>query len=248
MPAVSDGSGSDRALLKRANDLLLAAGCKRDGGVLKLPSGAPLTLEFLEVSDIFQPHVTPFQQNLKKLGVEAHSRIVDPTQLKSRTDNFDFDIMMRASGGSMTPGPDLRQAFSSPRPRSLRPPISPASPTPPSTRWSRTPPTPRRAGTQHRLPRARPGLARRRYWVPAWYNDQFWVASWNAFSRPERQPATRRRRSRHLVVGRGQGKKMGSEPAHVRLYLSAPVAHDPDAVRHHAGFVRDRAVRAGRPG
>ncbi len=48
MPPVSDGSGSDRALLKRANDLLLAAGCKRDGGVLKLPSGAPLTIEFLE--------------------------------------------------------------------------------------------------------------------------------------------------------------------------------------------------------
>ena len=27
-----------------------------------------------------------------------------------------------------------------------------------------------------------------RYWVPAWYNDSFWVAYWDAFSRPERQP------------------------------------------------------------
>ena len=33
VPPVSDGSGSDRALLRRANELLrLAAGCKRDGG------------------------------------------------------------------------------------------------------------------------------------------------------------------------------------------------------------------------
>ncbi len=41
VPPVSDGSGSDRALLKRANEMLLAAGCTRDGGVLKLPSGKP---------------------------------------------------------------------------------------------------------------------------------------------------------------------------------------------------------------
>ena len=27
-----------------------------------------------------------------------------------------------------------------------------------------------------------------RYWVPAWYSDEFWVAHWDAFSRPERQP------------------------------------------------------------
>ena len=26
------------------------------------------------------------------------------------------------------------------------------------------------------------------YWVAGWYNDAFWVAYWNAFSRPERQP------------------------------------------------------------
>ncbi len=50
LPPVSDGSGSDRALLKRANEMLLAAGCKRDGGVLKLPDGKPLAFEFLDSS------------------------------------------------------------------------------------------------------------------------------------------------------------------------------------------------------
>ena len=50
VPPVSDGSGSDRALLKKANELLLSAGCTRDGGVLKLPNGQPLTIEFLEAS------------------------------------------------------------------------------------------------------------------------------------------------------------------------------------------------------
>ena len=190
MPPVSDGSGSDRALLKRANELLIAAGCKRDGGVLTLPSGAPLTLEFLESSEIFQPHVTPFQQNLKKLGIEAHSRIVDATQLKSRTDSFDFDIMMRASGGSTTPGPELRQRFGS---AAAKTPASPnlagiADPAIDALVENAV-----QATTRGELNVACRALDRAlragRYWVPAWYNDQFWVASWNAFSRPERQPA-----------------------------------------------------------
>ena len=56
LPPVSDGSGCDRTLLKRAYELLLAAGCKRDGGVLKLPDGQPLAFEFLDSSELFQPH------------------------------------------------------------------------------------------------------------------------------------------------------------------------------------------------
>jgi microcin C transport system substrate-binding protein len=189
MPPVSDGSGSDRALLRRANELLLAAGCKRDGGVLKLPSGAPISLEFIESSEVMQPHVTPFQQNLKKLGIDAHSRIVDATQLKSRTDAFDFDIIMRASGGTTTPGPELRQRFGSDA--------------------AKIPATPNLAGiadpavdaliekaanaaTREELNIACRALDRvlraGRYWVPAWYNDNYWVAYWNAFSRPEVQP------------------------------------------------------------
>ena len=41
---VVEEAGSDRALLKRANEMLLAAGCKREGGALKLPSGAPFSI------------------------------------------------------------------------------------------------------------------------------------------------------------------------------------------------------------
>ena len=189
MPPVSDGSGSDRTLLKKANDLFLAAGCKRDGSVLKLPSGAPLTIEFLDSSEVMQPHVIPFEQNLKKLGVAAHSRIVDATQLKSRTDNFDFDIIMRATGGSLTPGADLRQAFSS---------VAASIPASPNIAGISDPAIDAlvekaaNAATREELNTACRALDRvlraNRYWVPAWYNDSYWVAYWNAFSRPDRQP------------------------------------------------------------
>jgi len=188
-PPISDGSGSDRALLKRANEMLLAAGCTREGGVLRLPSGNPFAIEFLDSSDVFQPHVAPFQQNLKKLGIDAHSRIVDAAQLKSRTESFDYDVVASAFGGSTTPGAELRVFLSS------------ASATMVGSR--------NLAGVAdpavdaliekiiHATTRAELNAACRvldrvlragHYWAPMWYNDQAWLAYWNAFSRPERQP------------------------------------------------------------
>ena len=209
MPPVSDGSGSDRALLRRANDLLIAAGCKRDGGVLKLPNGAPLAIEFLDSSEVMQPHVTPFQQNLRKLGIDAHSRIVDATQLKSRTDNFDFDILMRASGGSTTPGPELRLVFTArPMPtRRLRP-TSPASPIPPSTRLPASPPMRPRA-TNSTPPAARstaccgpdatgfrPGTTIHSGWPPGTYSRDPTASRCSASARPTPGGGTRKRRRR----------------------------------------------------
>src|SRR6185437_1017956 len=84
VPPVSDGSGSDRTLLKRAYELLLAAGCKRDGARMKLPTGEPLAFSFLDPSELFQPHISPWRQNMRKLGIDARSRIVDASQYKSR--------------------------------------------------------------------------------------------------------------------------------------------------------------------
>jgi len=189
VPPVSDGSGSDRALLKRANDLLLSAGCKRDGGVLKLPGGAPLTVEFLDSSEAFQPHVTPFQQNLKKLGIDAGSRIVDATQYKSRVDNFDFDVTALALGGSTTPGADLRQLFSSASAsmvasRNLSGIQDPAIDALVELIANAT----TRIGLNTACRALDRVLRAGRYWVAGWYNDAFWVSYWNVFARPEQQP------------------------------------------------------------
>src|SRR5579863_3584548 len=102
-PPVSDGSGSDRKLLKQAYDLLLSAGCKRTGETMTLPNGQPLRIEFLESSNFMQPHLTPFIQNLGRLGIQANLRVVDAAQLKSRTEAFDFDVVTEAMSGTTTP-------------------------------------------------------------------------------------------------------------------------------------------------
>ena len=188
-PPVSDGSGSDRALLKRANEMLLAAGCKRDGGVLKLPGGAPFKIEFLDSSPALQPHTIPFQQNLKKLGIEAVSRIVDASQYKSRTESFDFDVMSFRLSGSVTPGQQTRILFSSasasmngsynfagikdPAVDALVEAVASAT---------------TRAGLDTAARALDRVLRAGHYWVPMWYLDSFWAAYWNVFSRPERQP------------------------------------------------------------
>ena len=83
-PPVSDGSGQDRALLKRADALLREAGCTRQGGSLMLPGGQPLTLEFLDEDPVFQAVTQPFIRNLGLLGIKASLRTVDPSQYQAR--------------------------------------------------------------------------------------------------------------------------------------------------------------------
>jgi microcin C transport system substrate-binding protein len=189
VPPDADGSGSDRAMLKRADELLRAAGCKRDGGVLKLPSGAPFAIEFLDSSEVLQPHTTPLEQNLRKLGIDAKSRIVDAAQYKSRTENFDFDVITAAFGGAPTPGVELRVFFS-----------SKAAATPGSRNMCGVSDpvvdalVEKIANAQSRAElnvaaRALDRVMRAaHYWIPMWYRDQALLAYWDAFSRPNRQP------------------------------------------------------------
>jgi microcin C transport system substrate-binding protein len=91
-PPVSDGSGQDRALLRKAGALLQQAGCAVIDGKRMTPQGKPMTVEFLIDEPSVQAHHMPYIKNLGTLGIEATLRIVDPVQFKSRVDDFDFDI------------------------------------------------------------------------------------------------------------------------------------------------------------
>ena len=77
-----------------------ASASKRDGAAMKLPDGQPLAFEFLDPSELFQPHISPWRQNMKKLGIAAGTRVVDPSQYKARVDSFDFDLTALNLGGS----------------------------------------------------------------------------------------------------------------------------------------------------
>lgn len=189
VPPVGDGSGADRNMLRRANDLLLAAGCKRDGSRLRLPDGSHFEIEFLDSQGALRPHTEPFQANLRRLGIESQFRQVDAAQYKRRIDNFDFDVITMALGGSLTPGDGLRNIYSSqaaktPGSRNLGGIASPAI----DSLVDRI----ARAQTREELTVAARALDRLlragRYWIPMWYKDRALIAHWDVFGRPEATP------------------------------------------------------------
>jgi microcin C transport system substrate-binding protein len=189
VPPVSDGSGSDRNLLRRADQLLQQAGCRRDGSVLKLPNGKPFEIEFLDSNPALQPHTEAFIANLKRLGIAARARIVDAVQYHHRLNDFDFDVVTMALSSAVNPGADLRDVFGSkaaatPGSHNLAGVAEPAV----DAMVDRI----ATAGTKEDLQvtcRVLDRLLRAgRYWIPMWYRDQSFIAYWDAYARPQVQP------------------------------------------------------------
>jgi microcin C transport system substrate-binding protein len=189
LPPVSDRSGQDRRLLRRADELLREAGCKRDGGALKLPNGQPFKIEFLDFQASLQPHTQPFQANLKRLGIDAQSRIVDAAQYQRRMDEYDFDVSSRALAGVPTPGDSLRTVYGS---------QAAATPGTGNITGIADPAVDAlieligQAKTRTDLNVACRALDRvlraGHYWVPMWFKGNTWLSYWDQFSRPDTKP------------------------------------------------------------
>ena len=189
LPPESDGSGSDRALLRKGFDLLKAAGCKRDGQTLLLPDGTPFDIEFLDADPSLEPHTLPFIRNLNLLGIQAKMRIVDGAQYKRRLDNFDFDIITERFGFGFTPGAAMRDALGSeaakrPSSRNL---CGISDPIVDALIEQAVVAPDRETLTLicHAIDRV---LRAGYYWVPMWNKAGHTVAFWDLFSRPV-QPA-----------------------------------------------------------
>ena len=71
VPPVSDGSGQDRALLRKASQMLQDAGFPIKDRKRMGANGEPITFEFLIDEPSFQPHHMPFIKNLATLGIDA---------------------------------------------------------------------------------------------------------------------------------------------------------------------------------
>ncbi|MGN0904915.1 MAG: extracellular solute-binding protein [Alphaproteobacteria bacterium] len=115
LPA-TDGSGNIRANLSRAFTLLEEAGWTVQDGVLKDREGHPFVFEILLDSTsagAWERVALPYARNLKRLGIEAKVRTVDPTQYKNRTDSFDYDMIVHIWGQSTSPGNEQRYFWGS---------------------------------------------------------------------------------------------------------------------------------------
>jgi microcin C transport system substrate-binding protein len=192
LPPVSDGSGQDRALLRRASQMLTDAGLVIKDGKRRLPDGDVFKFEFLLDEPSFQPHHAPFIKNLGTLGIEATIRLIDAVQYRARVEDFDFDVTVERTTMSATPGDSMRPTFSSqaaatkgsynlagiadPVIDALIEKILAADSRADLTTACRAFDRVFRAG---------------RYWVPHWYRGTHPVAYWDVFEHPKTLPRYR---------------------------------------------------------
>ncbi len=189
VPPVSDGSGQDRALLRRASQLLQQAGFVVRDRKRVLPSGEPIAIEFLIDEPGFEPHHMPFFKNLAILGIDATLRIVDPVQYRVRRDGFDFDITIDRLGYSTIPGDSLRSDLSSQAAATkgsnnlagIADPVVDAL-------IEKIIAAPTRAALTTACRALDRVIRSGRYWIPQWYNPTHRIAYWDVFGHPPAQP------------------------------------------------------------
>jgi len=112
-PPATTGKGGLRTNLRKAEELLREAGWTIQNGVLKNKAGMPFTFEILLVSPSFERVMAPYVSNLKKLGVQAEYRTIDPALYTEREQKFDFDMIVQVYGQSLSPGNEQRNFWHS---------------------------------------------------------------------------------------------------------------------------------------
>lgn len=189
IPPVSDGSGQDRTLLRRASDLFKEAGCAREGTTLLLPGGKPFEIEFLDNDPVFEPIVQPFIKNLGLLGIRARQRVVDASQYQARVRDFDFDLTIRASGADPTPGPEIRETYGS-RAAAAKGSSNLAGISDPAVDaiLEKVVNAASRADLTIACRALDRVLRAGRYWIPMWYSSSYRLALWDVYGRPEAPP------------------------------------------------------------
>ena len=190
MQLVSDGSGRDRSLLRRAARLLSESGWKRAGDFLRNDKGEALALEILVRDEVFVRIISPFVENMRAIGIDATIRLVDATQFQSRQLDFDYDMISMAASFSATPtGDELSNYFHS-RTANL-----PGSRNLPGTSDAAIDELIRiieRAGDRDSFTVAMRVLDRvlraRRDWIPNWHAANHRAAFWDMFGFKEPKP------------------------------------------------------------
>jgi microcin C transport system substrate-binding protein len=189
VPPVSDGSGQDRALLRKASAILQQAGYGLRDGKRFTPKGERITIEFLLDEASFQPHHMALIKNLGVLGIDASVRVIDHAQYKLRNDTREFDIAIQRLSFSSIPGDSLRTYFTSQAAAingsynlaGIADPVIDA------------------LVDKVIAAETRPGLIAAckaldrvfrsgRYWIPHWNKASHWIAYWDTFSRPAEKP------------------------------------------------------------
>lgn len=112
-PAKTDGSGRDRKEMKRAYDVLISKGFSIRDETMLDPAGTPLTFEILTRSVAEERLGLAYKRTLERLGIGVSIRTVDDAQYQKRLETFDYDVILGAYSGSLSPGFEQFRRWSS---------------------------------------------------------------------------------------------------------------------------------------
>ncbi|WP_206935674.1 extracellular solute-binding protein [Roseococcus thiosulfatophilus] len=186
---VTDGSGNNREGLRRALTLMREAGWEVRNRRMVNPQGQPFSFEILLNGATFERIALPYVQWLQRLGIEARVRTVDPAQYQVRTDAFDFDMTVDVMGQSLSPGNEQRDYWTCEKAREngsqnvagICDPVV-------DELVELLINAPDREELIHRTRALDRVLLHHHFVIPQWHNRRFWVAFWDRFGRPERNP------------------------------------------------------------
>lgn len=190
VPPVSDGSGNNRDNLKKAREMLVAAGwTPGNDRFLRNAKGETLDIEFLMFEPMFERITGPYAESLKRIGINATLRMVDPAQYERRMKSFDFDSAVQRYSLRLTPGIELRSFWGSDAAKldgsfnlaGISDPVVDALADKVMAAKSRAD----LVTATRAIDRV---LRAGHYWVPHWYKASHTIAYWNKFSRPAKKP------------------------------------------------------------
>ncbi|GIX08769.1 extracellular solute-binding protein [Elioraea sp.] len=186
---VTDGSGNNREQLRRALELLRAAGWRVANQRMVDAQGQPFSFELLLSSPSFERVALPYAQWLQRLGIEMRVRTVDTAQYQARTDNFDYDMIVDVFGQSLSPGNEQRDYWSCAKAKEpgSRNSIGLCDPVVDEL-VELVINAPDRASLIQRCRALDRVLLWGHYVVPHWHSRVFRVAYWDKFARPARTP------------------------------------------------------------
>lgn len=114
-PPAADGSGRDRALTKRALDLLEQAGLRLDGDTMRLGDGKAFAFDLMVQTRPQERLALVYAQSLKRIGIEAKVRLRDESQYWKRLRSYEFDMAHYSWNPSLSPGNEQIERWSSDR-------------------------------------------------------------------------------------------------------------------------------------
>ena len=110
---VSDGSGRDRKLLRKAVDLLAEAGWTVTDQGLTNAAGEPFAFTITVQTRDQEKIALHYQRTLKAIGIKAEVRIVDSAQFSALQTSYEYDMIPATWFNSLSPGNEQMLYFGS---------------------------------------------------------------------------------------------------------------------------------------